>query len=62
MAASLRIASATLLGALWLGCLPLAALAHCDTLDGPVVTLARQALDSGNVNLVPAVGSARERR
>jgi hypothetical protein len=28
------------------------ALAHCDTLDGPVVGAAREALDSGNVNLV----------
>jgi hypothetical protein len=28
------------------------ALAHCDTLDGPVVSAARKALDSGNVNLV----------
>ena len=28
------------------------ALAHCDTLDGPVVAAARKALDSGNVNLV----------
>jgi hypothetical protein len=27
-------------------------LAHCDSLDGPVVTLARKALDTGNVNLV----------
>jgi hypothetical protein len=27
-------------------------LAHCDTLDGPVVAAARKALDSGNVNLV----------
>lgn len=26
--------------------------AHCDTLDGPVVGAARQALDAGNVNLV----------
>lgn len=26
--------------------------AHCDTLDGPVVGAARQALDSGNPNLV----------
>jgi hypothetical protein len=26
--------------------------AHCDTLDGPVVTAASQALDTGNVNLV----------
>jgi len=25
---------------------------HCDTLDGPVVTLAQRALDSGNVKLV----------
>jgi hypothetical protein len=30
----------------------LAARAHCDTLDGPVVAAARKALDSGNVNLV----------
>lgn len=29
-----------------------AAQAHCDTLDGPVVSQARRALDSGNVNLV----------
>jgi hypothetical protein len=28
------------------------ALAHCDTLDGPVVTAARKALDTGNVDLV----------
>lgn len=27
------------------------ALAHCDGLDGPVVTAARRALESGNVNL-----------
>ena len=26
--------------------------AHCDGLDGPVVTLAREALNTGNVNLV----------
>src|SRR6185503_10023888 len=26
--------------------------AHCDTLDGPVVSAGRKALDSGNVNLV----------
>lgn len=26
--------------------------AHCDTLDGPVVSAGRRALDSGNVNLV----------
>src|SRR5687768_395 len=26
--------------------------AHCDTLDGPVVSAARNALDTGNVNLV----------
>ena len=31
---------------------PMAALAHCDGLDGPVVKAARQALDAGNVNLV----------
>lgn len=30
------------------------ALAHCDTLDGPVVSAARKALDTGNVNLVLA--------
>ena len=28
------------------------AAAHCDGMDGPVVTLARRALDAGNVNLV----------
>lgn len=28
------------------------AFGHCDGVDGPVVTLARKALDSGNVNLV----------
>lgn len=28
------------------------AVAHCDTLDGPVVAAARKALDTGNVNLV----------
>jgi hypothetical protein len=27
-------------------------LGHCDGLDGPVVSLARRALDAGNVNLV----------
>ncbi len=26
--------------------------AHCDGLDGPVVTAARQALDTGNINLI----------
>lgn len=31
---------------------PGTALAHCDTLDGPVVAAARKALDSNNVNLV----------
>lgn len=31
---------------------PNLATAHCDALDGPVVTLARKALDTGNVNLV----------
>jgi hypothetical protein len=31
---------------------PLPAAAHCDTLDGPVVTLAKKALESGQVNLV----------
>jgi hypothetical protein len=31
---------------------PGTALAHCDTLDGPVVAAARKALDTGNVNPV----------
>lgn len=31
---------------------PTNALAHCDGLDGPVVTTARKALETGNVNLV----------
>ena len=32
--------------------IPLSALSHCDTLDGPVVGAARKALSTGNVNLV----------
>lgn len=44
----------------WLGVLSFAvtltwaatAQAHCDTLDGPVVAAARNALDAGNINLV----------
>ena len=32
--------------------MPGTALAHCDTLDGPVVAAARKALDTNNVNLV----------
>ncbi len=35
----------------WLG-ISSTALAHCDTLDGPVAGAARKALDTGNVNLV----------
>lgn len=46
--------------------LPNSAAAHCDGLDGPVVTLARKALDAGNVNLVlawvPGEGEAEVRR
>lgn len=40
-----------LLGGLAAAC-SITAQAHCDTLDGPVVSAARNALDSGNVNLV----------
>lgn len=37
------------------------ALAHCDTLDGPVVTLARQALDKGDVKIIlPWVAKEKE--
>lgn len=37
------------------------ALAHCDTLDGPVVTLARQALEKGDVTIVlPWVAKEKE--
>ena len=39
-------------GAAGSGVLIGALLGHCDGVDGPVVTLARRALDSGNVNLV----------
>jgi len=28
------------------------AIGHCDTLDGPVITLARKALETGNINHV----------
>ncbi len=34
------------------GLLAASAIGHCDGMDGPVVTLAKKALDSGNVNLV----------
>ncbi|MCD6679760.1 MAG: DUF6448 family protein [Burkholderiaceae bacterium] len=34
------------------GLLMLGAIGHCDTLDGPLVTLARQSLEDGNVNRV----------
>src|SRR3972149_5574399 len=37
------------------------ALAHCDTMDGPVVILARKALDKGDVTLVlPWVAKEKE--
>jgi hypothetical protein len=36
----------------WLLVAPGTALAHCDTLDGPVVAAARKALDTNNVSLV----------
>jgi Family of unknown function (DUF6448) len=39
-------------GAAGAGALLVFALGHCDTLDGPVVSLAQRALESGNVNLV----------
>jgi len=48
------IARFTAMAALSLGLLAGSgtAIAHCDTLDGPVVAAARKALDSGNVNLI----------
>ena len=49
-----------------LALLPSPAIAHCDGLDGPVVKLARNALDTGNVDLVlpwvPKDGEAEVRR
>ncbi len=40
---------------------PGGASAHCDTVDGPVVTAARQALESGNLNhVLPWVSKADE--
>jgi len=39
---------------LFLSTLPSAALAHCDTLDGPVVSTARRALETGKLNPVLA--------
>lgn len=43
----------------WIGAGP--ALAHCDTMDGPVVTLARKALETGDVALVlPWVAPGKE--
>jgi hypothetical protein len=41
---------AALVGAAVLFALPAPAMAHCDGLDGPVVTAARAALDSGDAN------------
>ncbi len=41
-----------LAAAAWMIGSPGSALAHCDTLDGPVVKAARQSLDKGDVNLV----------
>jgi len=45
-----------------LGLLTVFAFGHCDTLDGPLIQLARKALDTGNVNhvlpWVPAVSEA----
>ena len=38
--------------AVMFSCLSIGGYAHCDTLDGPVVSAARKALDTGNVNLV----------
>jgi hypothetical protein len=48
------IAHSAAIGALALGLLAGSgtALAHCDTLVGPVVAAARKALDSGNVKLI----------
>ncbi|HEU0201868.1 MAG TPA: DUF6448 family protein [Burkholderiaceae bacterium] len=39
-------------GALLFGAGGLVVFGHCDTLDGPLVTFARKALETGNVNLV----------
>lgn len=48
---ALRFAFALFALILW-GSSPRPALAHCDGLDGPVVTAARQALQAGDPNLV----------
>jgi hypothetical protein len=40
----------------------LGAFGHCDTLDGPVVQLARKALETGNVNLVLQMVRAEDER
>lgn len=46
---------------LWTSGLTGNALAHCDTLDGPVVTLAKKALEQGDVTLVlPWVAKEKE--
>src|SRR6185436_12937943 len=50
-AARKRLSVAVISAVLTLGAAP-AAFAHCDTLDGPVVAAARQALDQNNPNLV----------
>lgn len=51
-------AALTILTVAWAG----GALAHCDTMDGPVVTLARDALAKGDVTLVlPWVAADKEK-
>jgi hypothetical protein len=46
----LRLVIAAVVGCLVVATAPIPASAHCDSLDGPVVTLARKALETGNVN------------
>jgi len=50
---AVRLATVSLIAAAWVGT-PRPASAHCDTMDGPVVTAARAALDKGDVTPVLA--------
>jgi Family of unknown function (DUF6448) len=57
-----RLGSVALAVAILSGVAAGSALAHCDTMDGPVVTLAKRALDRGDVTLVlPWVAAGQEK-
>lgn len=46
-----NVLTALLLAAMLVSLAPRTASAHCDTMDGPVISAAQQALETGNINL-----------